>query len=83
MTYYDIDGNETTLYKLVRREPEWAMSRIKMGEELADMYSKLERQIDVERMEQAEHLAEKDAEIIKLKLALAEYSISCSLSNRR
>ena len=31
--YYDIDGNETTLYKLVRSEPDWAMSRIKMGDE--------------------------------------------------
>ena len=33
-----------------------------------DLYiKKLERQIDVERMEHAEHLAEKDAEIRQLK----------------
>ena len=26
--YHDIDGNPTTLYKLIRSEPEWAASRI-------------------------------------------------------
>jgi len=26
--YYDREGNPTTLYKLIRSEPEWAASRI-------------------------------------------------------
>ena len=26
--YHDIDGNPTTLYRLIRSEPEWAASRI-------------------------------------------------------
>ena len=36
-------------------------------DELNEKIKKLERQIDVEQMEQAEHLAQKDAEISKLK----------------
>jgi hypothetical protein len=30
--YYDCEGNERTLYQMVRTEPEWAMSRIQVGE---------------------------------------------------
>ena len=31
--YFDADGNPTTLYRLVRSEPDWAASRIKTGEQ--------------------------------------------------
>lgn len=30
--YFDLDGNECSLYQLVRKEPGWAESRIKVGE---------------------------------------------------
>lgn len=30
--YYDVDGNPTTLFRLIRSEPSWAMSRIIEGE---------------------------------------------------
>ena len=33
--YYDIKGNECTLNKLVKDEPEWAVCRIKVGEDAA------------------------------------------------
>jgi len=32
--YQDIDGNDVSLYQLIRREPDWAHSRIKRCEEL-------------------------------------------------
>lgn len=31
--YHDEDGNQVTLIQLVRKEPEWARSRIKVGEQ--------------------------------------------------
>ena len=30
--YYDSDGNECTIHQMVKREPEWAASRIQAGE---------------------------------------------------
>ena len=30
--YQDIDGNDCTIWQMVRREPEWAASRIQVGE---------------------------------------------------
>ena len=30
--YYDMDGNEISLYKLVRKEPDWAVNIIKYYE---------------------------------------------------
>lgn len=30
--YFDSDGKPTTLYRLVRQEPEWAQSRVQAGE---------------------------------------------------
>lgn len=30
--YYDCDGKPITLYRLVRREPDWAISRVQAGE---------------------------------------------------
>jgi hypothetical protein len=32
--YYDDDGNEVTLYQLVKTEPEWAAARISVFNEL-------------------------------------------------
>ena len=31
-TYWDIDGNEQSLYQMLKREPDWAVSRIQEGE---------------------------------------------------
>jgi len=44
--YYDTDGNEVTLHKLVRLEPEWAVSRIKVGEELESTVESLTKELD-------------------------------------
>ena len=30
--YYDSEGNECSLFEMVRREPEWAANRIREGE---------------------------------------------------
>ena len=36
--YHDSDGNECSIFQAVRREPEWAASRIQVGEEaIADL----------------------------------------------
>ena len=70
MPYYDINGEKITLYKLVVLEPEWAVSRIMVGEELADMYTKLENQ-----------LKEKEAEIAELKNLIAWYKMFSEVSD--
>ena len=31
-TYYDTEGNERTIWQMVKREPEWAANRIQVGE---------------------------------------------------
>ena len=42
-TYYDSDGNEITLYKLVRIEPDWAVSIIQYYENrVAELQTELE-----------------------------------------
>ena len=47
--YQDMDGNPTTLYKLVRIEPDWAVSRIYlMNNKIAEM----EKERDVRDLEQ-------------------------------
>ena len=42
-TYYDSDGNEITLYKLVRIEPDWAVSIIQYYE---NRVAELQKQLD-------------------------------------
>ena len=42
-TYYDSDGNEVTLYKLVRIEPDWAVSIIQYYEK---RIAELQKQLD-------------------------------------
>lgn len=42
--YFDIDGNETTLHRLVRSEPEWAASRIIEGEKASENIEQLQRE---------------------------------------
>jgi alpha-ketoglutarate-dependent taurine dioxygenase len=42
ISYQDIDGNPTTLYKLVRTEPDWAASRIDfMNNKIAELEKEL------------------------------------------
>ena len=42
-TYYDSDGNEVTLYKLVRIEPDWAVWIIQYYEKrLAELQNQLD-----------------------------------------
>jgi len=40
--YQDQDGNDVTLYQLIRREPNWAKSRIVVGEEALQRVNDLE-----------------------------------------
>jgi hypothetical protein len=48
--WYDFDGNETTLFRLVRDEPDWAVNRIShhkrvmegMTDEIERLHEKLE-----------------------------------------
>ena len=42
MKYHDSEGNECTLYQLVRREPDWAESRVRVGREAIDRVKVLE-----------------------------------------
>jgi len=42
-TYYDKEGNEITLYKLVRIEPDWAVSIIQYYEK---RIAELQKQLD-------------------------------------
>jgi len=48
-TYHDADGNECTLFKMVRHEPEWACSRITVGEEAADTIEQLTKELEASR----------------------------------
>ena len=41
MEYQTIDGEETTLYRLVRDEPDWAISRITFMQEEIQRLSKI------------------------------------------
>jgi hypothetical protein len=43
--YYDEEGNEISLYKLVRQEPDWAMSRVQVSREQAEEIEKLKQRI--------------------------------------
>jgi hypothetical protein len=43
--YYDAEGNEISLYKLVRQEPDWAMSRVQVSREQAEEIEKLKQRI--------------------------------------
>ena len=49
--YHDIDGNPTTLYRLIRNEPEWAASRIQAqadeNEKLQARVQELEEALDM------------------------------------
>ena len=49
--YEDMEGNKLSLYKMVRQEPNWAMSRIRVCEEL-------EKEIETLRHKQEELDAE-------------------------
>ncbi len=39
--YEDINGDKLTLYQMVRREPNWAATRIRVGEEAVKLLSEL------------------------------------------
>jgi hypothetical protein len=46
--FYDQEGNPTTLYRLVRSEPDWAESRIRVG--LEDAKKVVTQQAEIERL---------------------------------
>lgn len=39
--YHDSEGNECSIWEAVRREPEWAASRIQVGEEAIEKLKEL------------------------------------------
>lgn len=49
--YYDAEGNEISLYKLVRQDPDWAMSRVQVSREQAEEIERLKQRIA--KLEQA------------------------------
>lgn len=51
--YYDAEGNEISLYKLVRQDPDWAMSRVQVSREQAEEIERLKAELEVERAENA------------------------------
>jgi len=53
--YFDIDGNPTTLYRLVRTEPDWAISRI---QESTGRIAELEQKYEYLKSCQEEYLKE-------------------------
>jgi hypothetical protein len=44
-TYYDSDGNECSIWQMVHREPEWAATRIQVGEKALDQVRDLTKKI--------------------------------------
>jgi hypothetical protein len=43
MIYKDFDGNERSLYWMVKYEPEWAANRIRVGEAAIEKLSRLQK----------------------------------------
>ena len=39
--YKDIEGNDCTIYQMVQREPNWAATRIQVGEDALAMVQKI------------------------------------------
>lgn len=46
--YYDAEGNEISLYKLVRQEPDWAMSRVQVSREQAEEIEGLKLEVSAQ-----------------------------------
>jgi len=46
--YQDQDGNECSIHQMVKREPEWAASRIQAGEDALAMVAKI-KEWDIQR----------------------------------
>jgi hypothetical protein len=44
--YFDIEGGEVSLYQLVRKEPDWAESRIKEGEKAIAENERLRAEVE-------------------------------------
>ena len=65
MKYHDCEGNEISLFKLVRTEPGWAANRI-------DFMNKQVPQLEAKITELESQLAEGEALIIELVTALKD-----------
>lgn len=39
--YKDTEGNDCTIHQIVRREPEWAASRVQVGQDALDMLAEI------------------------------------------
>ena len=44
--YHDIDGNDCTIFQMVRTEPQWAAARIQAGEEVIKQLEAYKRAIE-------------------------------------
>jgi hypothetical protein len=49
--YHDSDGNECSIWQMVRREPEWAANRIQEGEKAIEHHSRLIERLEEEIMQ--------------------------------
>ena len=43
--YRDLEGNERTIYQMVKHEPEWAANRIQAGEDALNSLQQLKAEI--------------------------------------
>ena len=48
--YHDSDGNECSIFQIVRREPDWAASRIQEGEKAIERINKIDQQTEAEKI---------------------------------
>lgn len=44
--YHDSEGNERTIWQMVKQEPEWAAARVQEGEKAIERVGQLEADID-------------------------------------
>jgi hypothetical protein len=63
--YFDADGNERTIYQMVKSEPEWAANRIQEGEKAIEQLQQ-ERQAKQELLEALEKIAQHGKEAEKV-----------------
>jgi hypothetical protein len=77
-TYYDSDGNECSIWQMVHREPEWAATRIQVGEAAVEKVQELETQLK-ENHDRAEGIiTAREEEISRLQYELIENTVSAN-----
>ena len=73
--YYDTEGNEVTLRQLIKLEPEWAHSRIKLCEAMEKRLAELEKQV-----EDSERKLRRVGEgLASLKISSEAYDNGCAI----